>query len=229
MGKSMNGQLSMFGPTISEDSISVTSSLASVDGVSPFDSPAGTTIGKSGPAVALVSRGARRGAALAPTIPAIFGRRGFGSSRSSDLALSLVSRLRARMVVHGSTGQPATWKPLTTPSGRLIYQRAASERVMFGADSGLWPTPVRDDAAGRILGNPHLTGNGTWRHRNRAGGQSCARLAQVCNHLGRPDLATSVAFRLQLMGYPMSWLDAMPSVTPSFQRSARPSLKPISE
>lgn len=225
----MNGQSNLFEQTISEDSGNAISSPGSEAGATPCDSLAGPTIAKSGLEAVPVSRGARRGKALVKPIPAIFGRRGFGSSESAALASSLVSRLRARMVVHGSTGQPSTWKAQVTPSGRLIYQRAASERLMSAIGFGLWPTPTRDDAAGRRLGNPYHTKNGTWRHRNRAGGQSLARLAQVCNHLGRPDLGRSVAFRLQLMGFPMSWRDAMPPGTPSSRRSRKPSSKRIAK
>ncbi len=215
-------------PTMFEDLPSAISSRALVDGVSRCDSPAGLKTVQSGPEVAPVSRGVRRGAALAAMIPAIFGRRGSSSSRSSDLQRSLENRLRARTDAHFSTGPTPIWRTQTTPSGRRIFQRAASERLISAIGYGLWPTPTRDDAAGRILGKPHKTANGTWRHRNRKGGQSLARLAQVCNHLGRPDLARSSRFRGWLMGFPIEWQSATPTATPSSRKSPQPSSKPIS-
>jgi len=161
------------------------------DGATPCDLLAGETAEPVGQEVVPVSHSRQRGAAMRPPIRAIFGLRGSASLRSSALQSSLVSRLRARMAGRGSISFATTWKRVATPSGRLIYRLAASALTTSDSGSGSWPTPTLDDSAGRQLGNPHLTRFGTWRHRNRKGSQSLARLAQVCNHLGRPDLAAS--------------------------------------
>lgn len=227
MAKSMNGQLKMFDPTTYEDSSSVTSSPASGDGPTRSGSPDGPMIDTSGPAVARVSRGVRRGAGLAPTIRATFGRRGSSSSRSASLQVSLESKLKVLMDERGSTEFTFSWRKQDTPSGRQISRLVASARLTSAEGFGLWPTPSLDDAAGRQLGNPILTRNHTWRHRNRAGGQSRTRIAEVCNHLGRADLAGSGRFRGWLMGFPPAWKNATPTAMPSSRKSRKSSSKRI--
>ena len=98
----------------------------------------------------------------------------------------------------------------------------------------LWPTPSATDC-GRTAINPIITSNGTIRHKNKAGGQSYARLDAVaalfptptarcsqspCEHgEGSPDLATSVGGQLNptwvewLMGFPIGWTDLNASET----------------
>ncbi len=141
MAKSIPGQSSMFGPTISLDFDSATSLPASEDGRTPFVSPAGHSIENAGPDPVPANRGALRAKARVSTIHATFGRRGFHSSASADLAQSLASRLRARMADTGSTLFSLTWKESTTPSGRLIFLLRASVRHTGAHDYGSWPTP----------------------------------------------------------------------------------------
>lgn len=141
MAKSMSGQLPMFDLMICEGSPSAISSRGSADGPTPCDSPDGRIIDLSGPEAVPVNRGAQRGEALVPVIPAIFGLRGSSSSKSRDLAWRLESRLRARMAERGSIVYSLTWKAQTTPSGRAIFQLQASARSTNGSDYGLWPTP----------------------------------------------------------------------------------------
>lgn len=145
MAKLMNGQLSMCKEKTSEDSSSAISSLASADGPTPFDSPDGTTTDLFGRARVPAGHSRRRGARLAPTIRATFGRRGFASSASADLGLSLANKYRARMVSPGSTVFVMTWKVRTTPSGRSICALRARARSTSGNGCTGWPTPCARD------------------------------------------------------------------------------------
>ena len=212
----------------SRDSSNAISSPALVDGLPLFNSLVGTTLAASGQVRALVNHSRPRGKAMAPTIPAIFGLRGSSSSRSAVLQQSLASRLRQSMDLHGSTGFRLIWKERVTPSRRRICQLRALPRHINDNACGSWPTPTRSDCAGRMGHALQLTSHGTYRHTNRAGVQSTTRVGQVCNRVGRPDLAASVAFRLQLMGYRLpQWRDAMPQVMPSSRKSRKPSSKRI--
>jgi len=85
MAKSIPVQLSMFTPTSSTDSLSATSSPASVDGASPSDSPDGPTTGPSGQEAAPANPSRQQGAKLGATIRATFGPSGRGLSLSVNL------------------------------------------------------------------------------------------------------------------------------------------------
>ena len=82
---------------------------------------------------------------MAPTIRATFGLRGSSSSASAALQSSLVSKLRARMALDGSTVFRLTWKQRTTPSGRLIWALRASARSTSDNASGSWPSPTANN------------------------------------------------------------------------------------
>jgi len=142
MAKSTPDQLPMFDQTSSGDSSNAISSPGSVDGVSRSGSPAGPTIAQSGPDPVPVNRSLTPGRRMAPTIPAIFGRRGFGSSASAALSSFLENRLRAQTDLDGSIVFRLTWKRRTTPSGRRIFALRASGRSTSGNDCGSWPTPT---------------------------------------------------------------------------------------
>lgn len=138
----MNGQLSMFEPETSPDSAGAISSPASVDGPMPANLLAGLTASTSGPAPVPVNRGRPPVVALAPPIPAIFGRRGFSSYASASLQSSLANRLRARLAGRGSIVFILTWKVQTTPSGRRICALVASGRSTSGSAYGSWLSPT---------------------------------------------------------------------------------------
>ena len=142
MAKSTSGQLPMFGPTSSGDSPSATSSPASGDGATPSDSPDGTTPDLSGQEAAPANPSRQRGAKLGATIRATFGRRGFSSSASADLTLSLVNRLKARLDTDGSILFAMTWREKATPSGRLVYRLVASGRRTSDNGCGSWQSPM---------------------------------------------------------------------------------------
>ena len=148
MAKSIHGQSNLFSPTTCEGSCSAISSPASAGGATPCDSPAGLTTEPCGPEAAPVSRSRVRGKVLGATMPAIFGRRGFGSSESAALSSSLVSRLKARLPTAGSTLFSMIWKEKTTPRHRSVFLLRASARSTAGRECGSWPTPVVNDTSG---------------------------------------------------------------------------------
>lgn len=139
-------------------------------------------------------------------------------------------------------GLPGAVRLWPTPTARDCKGANSMEHLAAGNHMDqlsnavrLWPTPTASDC-GRTAINPILTSNGTIRHRNKAGGQSYARLDAVasmfptptarcaqspCEHgEGGPDLATSVGGQLNptwvewLMGYPIGWTDLSVSETP---------------
>lgn len=208
MAKSTNGQLRMFDQTICEGSSSAISSPGLADGAMPCVSPDGPMTVASGPGVVPASRGAWRETAMAPTIRAIFGQRGFGSSMSAALASCLANKLRARLDGRGSIAFRFGWKELVTPSGRLIYQRRASAHRRTGRGYGSWQTPTTRDGKGQ-------SGKGNRVKRSKNGRLHVANLCDQIVDLGRPDLVRSTTFRCWLMGYPASWEAARATAMPS--------------
>lgn len=168
-----------------------------------------------------------------------------------------------------------TWKASGTPAKRLLFRLVPSmphtdeivvpflptPRANDGEKRGnvssdprnglpgaflLWPTPSASDG-GRTAINPVITANGTIRHRNKAGGQSNARLDAVAALLPTPiasdwknrgckdarqnrqcQLQTTVGGQLNptwvewLMGFPIGWTDLDASETPSYPSSSIP-------
>lgn len=141
-------QLSLWGPTSSEATSGAISSPASADGTTHSNSPDGQPINPSGPGAVRASHGAWRAKARVPTIRAICGQRGSGSSQSAGLQRSLENRLRDTTACIGSTLFTLTWKERTTPSGRRICALRASVRRTSGNDSGSWVSPQAADANG---------------------------------------------------------------------------------
>ena len=145
MAKSIPGQFSMFDPETSLGLLKPISSLALVDGASPCASPDGTTTDPSGQVPAPVSPSRRLAPKLAGMMTATFGRRGFSSSASAALASSLVSKLKQRLPMDGSTVFAMTWKEKVTPSGRCVSLLRASARYTSDNGSGLplksWTAP----------------------------------------------------------------------------------------
>jgi hypothetical protein len=134
----------------------VTSSPASASGPTPFGKPAGPTTGKSGPAVALASLSHRQAKAAGLTTSDTYGRPGFGSSASADLALSLVNRLHPVTDSLGSTLYVLTWKARAMPSGRLIYALRALGRRTSDSDFSSWPTPNTMDGGQTSRGGERI-------------------------------------------------------------------------
>lgn len=136
-----------FGPATSTGSRSAISSPASVCGPMPCDKLGGLTIVQFGQALAPANLSARQAKAMGLLTSGICGPRGSTSSRSADLSESMVSRLRARAALLGSTLFTLTWKRRATPSGLLIYALRASVRRTSDNDCGSWPTTQSRDGS----------------------------------------------------------------------------------
>src|SRR5690349_12835944 len=112
----MSDQSKKSGQATLWDSLNVTGSAGSADGLMPCVSPDGLMLGQYGPAVAPASD------TLAPLEAGILrktsGRRFNGSSLNYALARSLANRWTRRGL--GSIRSPWIWRSWTTSSGRLF-------------------------------------------------------------------------------------------------------------
>ena len=128
------------------DTRNATSSLASEDGLTPCSSLDGQMLDLFGRAVVLANPSAQQGKVLGAMISATFGQRGFGSSESASLTLSLVSRLRQRLPTAGSTWYAMTWSEKATPSGRSVSRLRVSALRTSDNGSGSWRSPAAQNA-----------------------------------------------------------------------------------
>lgn len=129
------------------------------------------------PADSPASHSAQPGSAEAKRMTVTSGRKCLELSKNCGPLGSLEKTLLASQLWH-STRCWLIWKPKVTKQGRLWYQLQVSAPSTDGTDLQSWPTPSASDG-GRTAINPILTKNGTIRHKNKAGGQSFARLDQV--------------------------------------------------
>ena len=145
------------------DFLNATSSPGSGSGPTPCAKPDGLTIDPPGPGHAPANLSAAPGKAAEPTTSGTSGPPGEISSRPDSPQSSSASRSQARLSSErltealrevltaksnrlGSTLYRLTWKPHTTPAGRLIYRLRASARRISGNGSissrNGWPTPT---------------------------------------------------------------------------------------
>lgn len=110
-----------------------------------LDAPAGMTIDLFGLAHAHASPSVMPDSARAKKTSATSGPSGAVSSASAALAQSLESRLRAKLLLTGSTMCKLTWKRRHTPLRRSICALRASARRTGDKDCGGWPTPTARD------------------------------------------------------------------------------------
>lgn len=211
MAKSMNGQSKTWQPTMFEDSSSAISSPGSEAGVTPSDSLDGLTTEQSGPGVVPVSRGAWRERIKAPMIPAIFGRRGSGSSASARLQRSLENRALMRSC--GLTEHRKNLNLVRMPSGRLFSRLWVSERPINGTDFTLLPTVASQTQVGSL---------------RLYGGQRAYKKLDALGRL-RIGMAARVRLATWMMGYDNRWLRAscVGSAMPSSRKSRKSSSKAI--
>lgn len=140
-------------PQTSPDSPNAISSQASGSGPTPSAEPDGPTTAPSGPVAAHASLSARQAKAAGLLTSGTYGPPSIGSLSSADHLSSLVSRLRARTDLLGSTLFKLTWKDRVTPAGRSISALRASARRTSGSGFIGWPTP-RSTESGHSTGNP---------------------------------------------------------------------------
>jgi len=126
---------------ISKDSRSAISSPESECGVTHSDVPDGPMTDLFGREVAPARVSQPQEKAKGLQTLAISGRIGYGSSASAALQTFLVSRLKARLDMAGSTLFTLTWKTKTTPLGRRYLQQRALGRRTSGAGCTSLPTP----------------------------------------------------------------------------------------
>lgn len=108
-------------------------------------------------------------------------------SGSLDRDVSLLRMCWEQVQAALSTRYAVTWKLKPTPAGRFSFQLAYLVRPMNVSDFSLWPTPSASDTKAREPSmSLHVTRNGTFRHINKAGGQSQVRLSQVVKLWGTP-------------------------------------------
>ena len=166
MGKSMNGQYSMFDLMNLSASHNAISSQGSVDGHMPFALPDGPMIAPSGQDHPLASPSAmpvgNSGATMPDTSPPILSiwsgpaapacclaNRSPARMSSAALQRALEEKLADRLNGRGSMTYQTVWKLHVTPLGRSIFRLRASGRSISGSElssvrSG-WPTPTTRD------------------------------------------------------------------------------------
>lgn len=138
----MKGTSAMFDQMNWLDTHSVTSLPALESGRMRCGSQDGQTVGESGQDHALANLSARQAKEMGLLTSDTCGPRGSISSASADLSRSLVSRLRPRTDLLGSTLFNLTWKVRRTPSGAPIYALRASGLRTFDSAFTSWPTPM---------------------------------------------------------------------------------------
>ncbi len=139
---STNGALQMSDQMNLWDIPSATSLPALESGATRCASPAGQTIDQSGLDPAHASLSAAQAKEMGLLTSGTYGLTGNGSSSSENLSASLVSRLRAKTQMLGSTLYKLTWKEWVTPSGVCRFRlRGSALRTSETAHTG-WPTPT---------------------------------------------------------------------------------------
>jgi hypothetical protein len=119
----------------------------------PCDSPVGQTTGQCGPEAAPASRTRRQAKGKETPTPETCGPLSFGSSESSALQSSLVSRLAQRLGTGGSIEYAETWKLKATPAGRQYWEHTASGHRTSASGCTGWPSPQAGNTDSRG-GNP---------------------------------------------------------------------------
>lgn len=158
------------------DSIDVISSPGSESGITHSTSQEWTD--KYGRVPAHASLSARQAKEKGLLTSGTYGLRSSISSSSADLTHSLANRYRARTEGLGSTLYTLTWKQRATPSGRLIFRLAASERRTSVSGFSSWPTL---DATNRVRDEETMQKCADFRKRNANQNTVPLYLAEVAN------------------------------------------------
>ena len=142
----MSAASSMSEPTLFPATATAISSPGSAAGDTPSSLPDGIQLDLFGPAPVPASPSPPPESKAAALTSDIFGLRGFGSSASVALTLSLANRLRERLGSDGSTEYSQTWKRLVTPAGRRYWAHTASGRRTSGSGSSGWRSPAAQES-----------------------------------------------------------------------------------
>lgn len=131
--------------TTSDLTLNATSSQVSASGADPFGKPDGKMTDESGQALVPANLSAAQARKLGLLTSGTFGLHSSTSSRSADLRLSLVSKLKQRSATDGSTLYRLTWKESATPLQRPVSLLRASGLRTYGNDFTSWVTPTTRD------------------------------------------------------------------------------------
>ena len=143
----MNDQLKTCDRATSVDTPNATSLQASGSGHTPCETPDGATTAPSGLEVALASLSPRQAKEMGLLTSGTCGPLGITSSASASLTSSLVSKLKQRSAILGSTLFKLTWKEVATPLGRSVSLLRASVLRTSDNDCSSWPTPLTFDSS----------------------------------------------------------------------------------
>lgn len=199
------------------------SSPASGFGLTRCDVQDGATAALFGQALAPANLSARQAREMGLLTSGIYGRHGFTSLRSANLASSLGSKLSAQFPKAGSTLFTMTWRHAATPSGRSVFRLVASGRNTAATGFGSWPTPTKTQAGG----SPEQF----MERKRRSFGAKSPKVTDLAlavryfyaEMMGYSEKSLNPAFPCWLMGLPMCWHKMAPTVTRSMRKPPKQS------
>lgn len=205
------------------DSHNVISSQASAFGPTHCDVQDGPIAALFGRALAPANLSAKQAREMGLLTSGIYGRHGFTSLHSANLASSLGSKLSAQFPKAGSTLFTMTWKHAATPSGRLVFRLVASGRNTAATGFGSWPTPTKTQAGG----SPEQF----MERKRRSFGAKSPKVTDLAlavryfyaEMMGYSAKSLNPAFPCWLMGLPLYWHKTAPMVTRSTRKPPKQS------
>ena len=170
----------MSNPMSYADTRSAISLQGLASGPMPCAAPAGLMAVEFGRALAPANLSARQAREMGLLTSGIYGQPSTTSSRSSNLNVSLVSKLQAKTQTLGSTLYKLTWKPWVMPSGRSRFRlRASVLRTSETARTG-WPTPKAQGREDNLEAFLARQARCKIRHPDKGMGMPLGPTAQLC-------------------------------------------------